>query len=207
MKLGVAIPTIDGRSESLDRTLDAYRDTLQGVDWQPVLRRNFPNWPAACNSAAEYLLERGDIDVIHYGADDLVPVGDWLSPCLPVLERGELPAPRVWNFEVDDPNFAPTQEIDGPNGAVTRFTRVPILTRRMVEAIGPWPEIVYYSDVWVSVKAQWLGMVTRVTAGYDFVHHWHQTGRLADEGEAAYHEFERLCEQFARPPSAAELIA
>ena len=201
MKLGVVVPTITGREESLERTLDAYSDTLRGQEWSLVTPKDHPNWPAACNIGVQELT---DCDVIHYGADDLVPVGDWLAPCLPVLDVGELPAARVWNFEKPlGSREAPTQEIDGPDGAVTRFTRVPILTRRMVEALGPWPEIVYYADVWVSVKAEWLGMITRVTRGYDFVHHWHQHGRLADEGEHAHKEFQRLCQEFARPPSAA----
>lgn len=195
MRLGIVVPTITGREESLERTLDAYRDTLNGVDWELITPLDRPNWPTACNEGTREMLEFRNVDLIHYGADDLVPLEGWYWPCLPVLANGELPAPRVWDFEVKDRRRAPSQEIDGDDGKLTRFSRVPILTAEMAERIGPWPEWGYYADVWVSVKARHEGQwPTRVTAGYDFVHYWHQTGRLYDEGEQWHKEFMAACE-------------
>lgn len=175
MKVGVVVPTIEGRDESLQRTLDAYRATLGGVDYELVVLRNRRYWPVACNEATGMLL--GAVDVIHYGADDLVPLHGWLEAALPLLEAGELPAPQVWDyFHTEGPPQSET--IDGPPGSLCRFTRVPILTAEQAVAIGPWPEIAYFADCWVSDKARTLGYETRVAGGYSFVHHWHTVGRL-----------------------------
>lgn len=187
MRVGVVVPTIRGRERSLERTLAAYRETLAAVDVELVLRiaRNFRFWPSACNAATPLLLEAG-CDVVHYGADDLVPLEGWLEPCLPLLEAGELPAPRVWDFQAPPPprpDGAPSQALDGASGQLCRFTRVPILTAAMARRVGPWPEIAYYADCWLSDRARLLGWSTRVCAGYDFVHFWHPHGRLEQDGE------------------------
>lgn len=188
MKVGVVVPTISGREESLTRTLDAYRSTLAGVDYVLTVPRNKRFWPVACNEGAELLLRDG-CDVLHYGADDVVPRHGWLQAALPVLEAGELPAPRVWDhFWHDGP--AHSQQIDGPVGALCYFSRVPILTADMAQRIGPWPEIAYFADCWLSDAARSFGWQTRVTAGYDFVHHWHQHGRL--DGDPQLMEEARL---------------
>ena len=176
----MVVPTISGREESLARTLDAYRATLAGVDYELLVIRNRRFWPVACNEATELL--GSYVDVIHYGADDLVPRHGWLEAALPVLEEGELPAPRVWDYFWHD-GPAHSQTIDGPVGAECRFTRVPILTAEQAAAIGPWPEIAYFSDCWLSDAARARGWPTRVTEGYDFVHHWSTIGRLDGDPE------------------------
>lgn len=194
MRLVIVVPTITGREDSLARTLEAYEETLAGIDYTIFTPKDYPSWPAACNHVFTNLPNIHHCDLIHYGADDLVPLNGWFWPAATSLEHNELPAPRVWNFAVDDRRWAPSQENDGPVGALTRFTRVPTLTSEMAVRIGPWPEIIYYADVWVSIKARHEGgWETRVTGGYDFVHHWHQHGRLQDEGEKAHREFVELC--------------
>ena len=62
--------------------------------------------------------------------------------------------------------------------ALVHFTRVPILRRDQYERIGPWPEIDYYADIWLSEKARTLGIRTRILYSYRFVHHWSQVGRV-----------------------------
>lgn len=178
VRLGIVIPTIAGREESLGRTISAYMASSGDGAVLEVIK-NQPSWPAACNVGRRALAGRADI--LHFGADDLVPQPGWLEPCLPVLEAGELPAPRVWNHEREGIPWS--EPLDGEPGSLTDFTRVPILTAAMAEQIGDWPEIVYYADCWVSAKARSLGWPTRVVAGYDFVHHWHPVGRL--DGDVA----------------------
>lgn len=177
MKISVIIPTIQGREDSLERTLDGYRETtahLRGIDQlevEFVVVHDEHNWPTACN--AGQLRATGEI--LHFGADDLVPYGNWLPPCLPVLDAGILPAPYVYNLTHEG---NPDNLQDGVPGNQTTFTRVPILTRTMAETIGPWPDINYYADNWVSDKARLHGWPTHVVAGYEFIHFWHQHGRL-----------------------------
>ncbi len=194
LKLGVVVPTIRGREESLARTLAAYEATLAGADYELLTVHDRPFWPVACNEGTAALLDR--CDLIHYGADDLVPLDGWLEAALPVLADGELPAPQVWDFFWND-GPAHSQTIDGPVGGECRFTRVPILTQAMAEAIGPWPEIAYFADCWVSDKARVLGWPTRVTEGYSFVHHWSQIGRL--DGDARLMEEARRGWEAAMP--------
>lgn len=195
MKVAVVVPTITGREDSLQRTLHAYAETLAEETHQVFVIRDRPCWPAACNAGAREATLWG-ADLIHYGADDLVPVPGWLDPCLPVLQAGELPAPQVYNYQVTDPPWS--QALDGPPGSVCAFTRVPILTVEMALAIGDWPEIIYYADCWVSDKARALGWPTRVVAGYGFVHFWDQRGRLDGDPEA----MERARKQYERAAGA-----
>ena len=204
MRVGVVVPTISGREESLQRTLDAYRETLAGLDYVLAIVRDKPNWPTACNLGADRLAPDA-VDVVHFGADDLVPRPGWLQAALPVLAEGELPAPRVWDYFWND-GPAHSQQIDGPVGALCHFTRVPILTWPMLQTIGPWPEIAYFADCWLSDAARAFGgWQTRVTEGYDFVHHWHQHGRL--DGDPELMEEARLAWQRALDELPAHRVA
>lgn len=188
IELSVIIPTITGREESLHRTLRAYADNTR-TPYELIVVENQPNWPAACNAGAKFATG----DVLHFGADDLCPCNSWYNAGVrAVLSDNELPAPPiVWNYE----KGGNVGSDDGPPGALTRFTRVPILTRAQYDAIGPWPEIIYFADVWISDRARYLGMQTRAVAGYEFVHYWHQTGRLDGDKKAmddAYGVYQNL---------------
>ena len=52
------------------------------------------------------------------------------------------------------------------------------MRRDQYERIGPWPEIPYYADLWVSEKGRTIGIETRMIHSYAFVHHWSQIGRI-----------------------------
>jgi hypothetical protein len=169
----VIIPTISGREDSLKRVVAAYR-RMRGL--QIVTPKDYPNWPAGCN--AGQLQAKGDI--LHFGADDLEPIDGWAEPMLECLSNGYIPAPQLWNWVKEGEPV--NQAEDGLPGSFTTFSRVPALTREMAKAIGPWPEIPYYADNWVSLKGSKVGYLTRVTGGYSFIHHWSQIGRL-DQGD------------------------
>jgi len=172
--ISVIIPTITGREDSFAAVCAAYLERTPDV--QIVSVKDYPSWPAGCNAA------RRDAkgDVLHFGADDLEPVTGWAEAALGCLERGEIPAAQVWDYLQSGPCANEAQ--DGPAGSITEFSRVPTLTREMAERIGTWPEFHYFSDNWIADKARSLGYVIRVTAGYSFIHHWHQVGRL-DTGD------------------------
>lgn len=171
LMLSVVIPTIAGREDSLRRTVEAYNATLVGTQYELIVIQDAPSWPKACN--AGYRKAKGD--VIHFTADDLVPVRNWHPEALGRLAAfDELPAPVVLNHSEDGPwdNF-----MDGSDRQITHFTRVPIMTRSQAERIGPWPDIYYAADVWVSERARSIGIETRMVHSYQFVHHWEQIGR------------------------------
>jgi len=173
MRISVIIPTIDGREESFARMVQAYRERTPGHEIEIIAPRNYPNWPAGCNVGQE----QATGEVFAFGSDDLEPLDGWADAMLRAFAAGEIPAPQVWDFVKSD-RPPVNQAADGPPGSVPLFTRVVALTRQMAERIGPWPEIDYYADNWVSDKGRSLGYETRVTEGYAFVHHWHQHGRL-----------------------------
>ena len=170
--ISIVLPTITGREESLERAYEGYKRTLIGEPYEIIIITDAPNWPAACNNG--YAKSKGE--VVHFTADDLEPLPGWhLEALLHLSVHDELPAPRVMNYRADG-EFA--NESDGPDGARTDFTRIPIMTRDQWERIGPWPEMFYYADVWVSEKGRTLGIETRMIHSYAFIHHWCQIGRV-----------------------------
>ena len=100
----------------------------------------------------------------------------WWNEALPWLdEHDELPAPKVFNYSADGEW---DNAVDGPDGGTPHFTRIPLMTRSQWERIGPWPEIDYGADVWLSERGRTLGIETRMFHTYAFVHHWNQVGRI-----------------------------
>jgi GT2 family glycosyltransferase len=171
MRLSVVVPTISGREESLARTIASYSDTLADVEHELIVVKDEPSWPRACNVG--YAQSQGEI--IHWTADDLEALPGWFDDIPQALERDELPAPRVMDYRAEG-KFA--NEVDGADGEITGFTRIPICRRDQAERIGLWPEITYYADLWFSEKARSIGIETRMLYSYAFVHHWSGIGRV-----------------------------
>jgi len=172
--LGIVIPTIAGREDSLKRCMDSYKATSPTETIVTVVH-DMANWPTACNEGARRLFQ-SDVDTIHFTADDLEALPGWHEEAVPWLEaHQELPAPVVMNHSADG---VWDNAVDGADRALTHFTRIPLMTRDQWELIGPWPEIDYGADVWLSVVARTYGIQTRMIHSYRFVHHWNQVGRL-----------------------------
>jgi hypothetical protein len=191
--LSVVIPTISGREESLARAVASYEETLAGTQYEIITVLDFPTWPSACNEG----YRRSSGDVIHFSADDLAALPGWHIPALLHLSvHNELPAPRVYDYN-PPPQGKWANAIDGPDGAVPDFTRIPIMTRAQYAKIGYWPHIDYYGDCWVSKKGRSVGIETRMVHGYDFVHHWSQIGRVDDPPRLrkAWDEYQRLVKE------------
>lgn len=190
MRITVIVPTIKGREDVLARVVAAYRATTPDLA-EVLVPRDFPCWSAAVNSVRH--LATGD--AIHYGNDDLEPLPGWAEAMLGALREGHVPAPQLWNWA---PGGRPVNEAaDGPPGALTAFSRVPSLLHTWADAIGEWPVIDYYVDNWVSDAAALLGHPSRVTAGYGFVNHWSQVGRL-DHGDWVGRSLPRYNEERAK---------
>jgi hypothetical protein len=185
--LSVVVPTIEGREDSYLRCVNAYHDSLDDGDYEIVRIVGAANWPTACNRGAR----RAIGDVLHFTSDDLEPLPGWHVDALALLAQAdELPAPRVMNYTADG---VWDNACDGPDGALTHFTRIPIMRRDQYDRIGPWPEIDYGADVWLSEKGRVVGIQTRMVHSYSFIHHWNQVGRLDDPGRLA--EAARALEQ------------
>lgn len=189
--LSVVIPTIEGRQESLARCIASYEDTLRGINYEIVVIQDAPSWPAACNLGAE----KAHGEILHFTADDLEALPDWwMEPLEWLDEHDELPAPVVLNHSVDGEwdNAG-----DGADRTLTHFTRIPIMRRDQYERIGPWPEDIYFADLWVSERARALGIETRMIHSYRFVHHWSPVGRT-DSPDMLAHSHRRMDEMRAQ---------
>lgn len=172
VKLSIVIPTIAGREESLARAIEAYEKYTKGISHEIIVVKDEPTWPTACNVG----YGRAKADIILFGADDLDPCkGWWREPVFWLSKRDELPNPKVMDYS-EDGVFS--NHLDGEDLDLTHFTRVPIMRRDQWERIGPWPELIYYADIWVSEKARTLGIRTRNIHSYKFIHHWSQIGRV-----------------------------
>lgn len=192
MKLSIVLPTISGREDSLARAIASYEDTLD-CDYELIIVRDESTWPRACNVG--YAESKGDI--ILFTADDLEAMPGWFDDIpLFLSARDELPAPRVFDYS---PTGKWANAEDGADGALTHFTRIPIMTRSQWERIGTWPEIIYYADLWVSEKARSIGIETRMVHSFSFVHHWSGVGRVDSQEnlDQSRQELARLREQFA----------
>jgi hypothetical protein len=190
-RLAIVTPTITGREEMLAMILEAYRTRSDGFAIEFVTVKDYPNWPAGCN-AGQALIAL-PYDYIFFGADDVEPVAGWADAMAGALDRGVVPAGRYWNWAKDD--GPPVNEAaDGPPGAEAPFARGFGLTPTMAAGVGPWPEMDYFADNWVSDKLRLLGYRIEVTAGFDFVHHWHQAGRL-DGGDWWGRNYPRYAEE------------
>jgi glycosyltransferase involved in cell wall biosynthesis len=173
--LTVVVPTLSGREESLARGIASYEDTLAGVKLEIIVVKDRSTWPAACNEG----YEKSKGDVILFTSDDLEAMPGWWEAAKYHLDEfDELPAPRVYNF-LPPPEGDWDNAEDGPHGAITPFTRIPIMRRDQWERIGRWPDdLIYYADLWVSEKGRHVGIETRMVHGFDFIHHWSGVKRV-----------------------------
>jgi hypothetical protein len=190
--ISVVVPTISRREDSLARCIASYEDTMRDVEHELIIIKDAKTWPTACNEG--YQASRGEI--VHFTADDLEALPGWHVDAVKFLsEHDELPAPKVYNFVAKESHWDNPE--DGADGAITDFTRIPILRRDQYERIGPWPEIVYYADLWLSYKARSIGIETRMLYSYRFIHHWSGIGRVDSRAnlDAAGVELKLLQEQ------------
>jgi glycosyltransferase involved in cell wall biosynthesis len=173
VKLSVVIPTVASRALSFERTVDAYaKFSPEGVEL--IVIRDKPTCGIAWNAGV--LLATGDY--IHLTADDIEPHEGWLEAGIASLDRGELPAARV--LHGDGSLQSCGDELDREDGFVTEISRIPFLTRELVDAIFPIPPIHYYTDNIISDRARALGWPTVVNRSYQFTHYLASEGRLDD---------------------------
>jgi len=180
--LSIIVPTIQGREASLQRAIDAYQATTE-CPHEFVVVHDEPSWSRGCNVG----YERAEGSLLLFAADDLEPVPGWWRGATQLLlgKANEIPAPKVLNHSADGPW---DNNGDGADGALTHFTRIPMMRRDQYERIGVWPEVDYASDVWVSEKARTLGIEARMVHSFCFIHHWSQVGRTDQPERLAYSE-------------------
>lgn len=177
-KIGVVIPTVDGREEMLETVvLPAYLDKKL-APFRIEIMRGFDNCGEAWNEGAARLIEHG-CDYLHFGADDLYPLSPlWHRSALHASENHCLPGAYLYDTAGNR-----TQDHDGPHWSRVTFSRVPFLPVSVWRQVGPIPPLHYYSDCYLGAKCYAVGQEIRLVAGYAFCHLWAQPGRITDDSK------------------------
>lgn len=177
--IGVALPTIPGREESLGRAIESVRG--EGV--VIAIHEDSPSSGAGWIAAAAQLAPTKPDYLLCFN-DDCELIGN-LDAAMKVCDAGMLPCPIVRN--PDDSIQSAGGDLNapdhllktvGPTLARVGFTTVPFLSWSQWEQIGMQP-VHYASDLWVSYRGRQLGIETVLCHGYQ-VRHWnHSVGRGA----------------------------
>ncbi len=186
MQIGVVVPTIPGREESLDRCLNSYRET-EGIEVNLHVYADSPCSGTGWRKGTERLVERfGKPDYLHLSNDDCEAFApDWWRDAVEACEKGHLPAPIVLNSD-GTVQSAGGDMSAGANllrtvqqqGTEVDFTTIPFLSWQQWEKIGML-DVHYSSDVWISHRGRQLGIPTVLCHGYLLFHHMHEVGRGA----------------------------
>lgn len=190
-RLLVAVPTVDGRDDHLDRCLAAYGreaeklETAAGIQTTIRVWRNLPTCAHVWNLAAGVALDEGH-DLLHLTADDLVPHRDALDVGVWRVLRGEAPAALIVNAltgDIESHGLAWATQL--PDGTATSMVRIPLIR---TEWWHPIPQIHYWSDNAVSSVLQARGVPMVCDTDFRFAHWWAAPGRLSATDERAQDE-------------------
>lgn len=169
--ISVIVPTIAGREHWLERCERAYCETTE--DFEFIVLNDFETCGAAWN---EGLLEAQG-DYVNLSADDLEPHEGWWQAAKESVDAGVIPCARILNPDGTLQSCGTfSQEAD--DGTSSVVSRVPFLTRAMVEAMFPIFENHYMGDHWITWKGEQLGWPTRVVRDMLFTHHFASEGRV-----------------------------
>lgn len=181
--IGIVIPTIPGREESLQLALDSYTRNAPDAIWEV-----YPDSPSSGEGwrrgTEEFVRKYGAPDYLHLTNDDCELIGS-LEPAVEACDLNLLPAPIVRNIDgtlqsAGGNMNAPDNLIReiGPDWTPVGFTTVPFMSWEQWEQIGML-DVHYSSDVWVSHRGRELGIETVLRHGYEIVHKLHPVGRGA----------------------------
>ena len=169
--ISIVIPTVDGRRDSLQRTLAAYEKETPGSEI--IIISEY----ASCGDAwiaGEKLATR---NYVHFTADDITPYPDWWQEAVHFLDNGVVPVCRIKKGYSSgrDEHYAdvPCGELGTP-----RNVMVPFLTRDMLNSGGWLLPIHYGSDAWVSYWAVKNGYPVEVCPSYIVTHYLAPQGRV-----------------------------
>ncbi len=177
-RLSIVIPTIGGREQWLRRTVHAY-EALTATPFELIVLHDYP----ACGPAWQAGGEQAAGDYVFMAADDLEPMEGWDAAAIAACERGVLPAPVIYYPDGRVQSCGEWWETLDDDGAETRFTRAPFMSRAQWEIAQPMLPVHYATDNWVSWRCWQAGVPTAVTYGFRLVHHLAPEGR--DEGRMA----------------------
>jgi hypothetical protein len=178
----VVIPTIEGREDHYARCRDSYTATAEGhceLDLITVLGEPSCGW--GWQAGAERMSRHSQY--LHFTCDDIEALPGWVEPAIEALDQGCLPAPRVLNGHTGAPEYFPKWGIEWPDWTVSGMAGLPFMTRDLWDrAVSPMFTGHYWTDNWVTWRAEQAGYVARVRTGFAFRHWWAAHARGAGMG-------------------------
>ena len=167
--VSVVVPTIAGREDLLDRTVEGFRATAHG-EAELIVVRGRPNIGSAWNDGAG----RASGAYLMLAADDVVMSPGWLDAAINAAEDGVWPSPRILNRD-GSLHSCGTMGAglllgDAPDGAVCGTSPFPFIVRSDWERVGPCLPVHYYGDDYLAWRARSVGFEVRVCRGYELTH-------------------------------------
>lgn len=170
MSVSVVIPTIKGREQLAERTVAAFRATVDADDMQIILVKERPNIGMAWNHGAEV----ADGDYLMLAADDVLPREGWYEAAKEAVERGYYPAPMI---EKINGEVLATGSMGGgwlltgcADWAPVCSSQFPFMDRAAWREIGPSLEIHYFADDYLAARARAASWTVAYRKGYRLTH-------------------------------------
>ncbi len=183
MIISVVVPTVTGREEVFEQVCLAYASEEYPFEVEYLFERDHPTVGCAWQAGAE----RASGDYIHLTNDDCEPHPGWWIPAVEAVDAGFIPAPQVYNT-AGDPQSLPAWGSVAADWTSVHCSTIPFFSRHQWEKIRPLLLSHYYSDPFITDRAQAAGWPCVLRTGYAFTHHWSQVKRGAGMGNQALRE-------------------
>lgn len=178
MKVSAIIPTIQGREELLEQTVESLRDTANGYDVELLVVRNCPTVGQAWNKGIE------EATGTHFwlGADDVTLLPGWLDAAAEAASEGGYPCPRILRPDgsveaCGTVGQSGTIEIEVEDGFPCNSSSFPFVSREDWERVGPSLPVHYFADDYLGFRARVAGLDVRLVRAYSLIHHEGTVGR------------------------------
>lgn len=202
----IVIPTIDGRQEFLERTLEGYGARTQ-AEFSFIVIHDAPTcglaWQVGARQAVEVAQKWSltEASYLHLTADDIVPGYDWDHAAMSMVHSGGVPIPLVVTPDDIDldrrkmplpHNPAPAERswfFEGNRGLSevkhgqhaqtdSEYPSVPFCSLAQWEQIGPMIASHYGTDKWFGYRARAAGIPCVVEPQMVFYHYAATPGRV-----------------------------
>jgi len=177
MTISVVIPTIRGREELCERTVGAFRATVDPDELQIITVRERNCIGTAWNDGADF----AEGEYIMLAADDVLPYPGWADAARQAADSSVYPAPLIDNM---DGSVLATGSMGGgwimtdcADCAPVVSSQFPFFRSYVWKELGPCLDIHYFADDYLAARARALGMVVQYRAGYRLRHMTGTVGR------------------------------
>jgi GT2 family glycosyltransferase len=186
--VGVVVPTVAGREQSVERALDALSGTLpEGSELNVTVPFGYATCGEAWNDG------RNDVngDYLYFMADDIVLHPGWLEACVETADAGYIPAARQLHSNgtlegcgsMGFGRFLP----EAPDWTPVRQTGLIFMRTEWWGVVGPFLPIHYAVDDDWTWRALLRGIPCAFREGYTFTHYADTVGTQGVRDKAGEH--------------------